>query len=611
MNKVTEVRAGDRAVTRGTRWQIDGTTMTVVAVTGIDQVIVEDAAGTRRSVRAGELRAADTDDAAPSRRFDPSAIATEDWERARQLQADLEQVGGQSELARSAIGSLSVKWGVSRATVWRRIQRFRREQSLAALIDRRPGPSRGAVYLRSDVESVIEEVARRWWHQTENATVTEIEPSVQSECRARGLPPPSRATIVRRLRVLRKNPDNFVGEARTALRERVRLMRGSYEVAQALGVVQIDHTVADVFLVDPASRAPIGRPTLTVAIDVATRCVLGICLSLEAPSALLVALCLEHAVFPKDAGLRALGATVDWPMYGRMSALHSDNGREFHSSAFRRGCDLNRIEVIYRPPATPRFGGHVERLIGTLMRRVRLLPGNSYSDALRRRPRRAEAKAMLTMADLQWYLTEEIARYHHSTHRGLGVAPRSAWERAWTREQGIELPPLPGDRMKFLRDFLPAQRRVVGREGIEFAGLKYSHPSLASQVDPGRLRVIRFDPRDLSRVYLEQPDGRYLTVPLRDGRFPALSLWEWRAIRRLDRAAAARADGDRIARILEQPEQATPALATPLRRHRRRTRRAEWQAIQALHALPVTDVSLSPTLTSPADSPDLAWEVLE
>ena len=159
------------------------------------------------------------------------------------------------------------------------------------------------------------------------------------------------------------------------------------------------HTVADVFLVDPASRQPIGRPTLTVAIDVATRSVLGICLSLEAPSSLLVALCLEHAVFPKEVWLGTMGATVEWPMYGRMRALHSDNGKEFHSSAFRRGCDLNRIEVIYRPPATPRFGGHVERLIGTLMRRVRLLPGTSYSDLLGRRPRRAELQsAALTLS---------------------------------------------------------------------------------------------------------------------------------------------------------------------------------------------------------------------
>jgi putative transposase len=57
-------------------------------------------------------------------------------------------------------------------------------------------------------------------------------------------------------------------------------MKSSYEVAAPLDVVQMDHTIADVFIVDPESRHCIGRPTLTVAIDVATRCILGTCLSL-------------------------------------------------------------------------------------------------------------------------------------------------------------------------------------------------------------------------------------------------------------------------------------------------------------------------------------------
>ena len=465
--------------------------------------------------------------------------------------------------------------------------------------------------MAADQEALIRDVARRWWRQTENATVSEIEPSVRAECTARGLASPSRATVARRLRCLRKDPDNFSGEPRAALRERVRLMRGNYEVAAALGVVQIDHTVADVFLVDPASRQPIGRPTLTVAIDVATRCVMGMCLSLEAPSSLLVALCLEHAVFPKDAWLESIGATVQWPMYGRMTALHSDNGKEFHGSAFRRGCDLNGIDVIYRPPATPRFGGHVERLIGTLMRRVRLLPGNSYSDLLRARPKRAELRASLTLDDFRWFLTEEIANYHHRTHRGLGFSPRSAWEQAWRRDTGVELPPLPGDQKTFLLDFLPTFRRVIGREGIEIFGLRYSDRTLASEVDPGRPRIIRIDPRNLSHAYLERPGGEYVRVPLRDRRWPSMSLWEWKALRKQHRAFAAGGDGEHIGKALVFLENAAGRAPTRLRRSRDAARRADWRALQAIQVLPGPAVLLEPTLVSEAASGDFAWEVLE
>jgi putative transposase len=46
--------------------------------------------------------------------------------------------------------------------------------------------------------------------------------------------------------------------------------------------VQIDHTLVDVIMVDEGDRLPIGRPWLTLAIDVASRAVLGFLVSLEA-----------------------------------------------------------------------------------------------------------------------------------------------------------------------------------------------------------------------------------------------------------------------------------------------------------------------------------------
>jgi putative transposase len=61
-----------------------------------------------------------------------------------------------------------------------------------------------------------------------------------------------------------------------------------------LETVQIDHAQADVFVVDEVHRRPIGRPWLSVAIDVATRCVVAIYLSMERPNAATVALLLTR-----------------------------------------------------------------------------------------------------------------------------------------------------------------------------------------------------------------------------------------------------------------------------------------------------------------------------
>ena len=44
------------------------------------------------------------------------------------------------------------------------------------------------------------------------------------------------------------------------------------------------------------------------------------------------------------------------------------------------GAEEYGIELIHRPVATPHYGGHIERLIGTMMGAVHLLPGTTFSD---------------------------------------------------------------------------------------------------------------------------------------------------------------------------------------------------------------------------------------
>lgn len=63
--------------------------------------------------------------------------------------------------------------------------------------------------------------------------------------------------------------------------------------------VQIDHTVINLIIFDERDRQPIGRPYLRIAIDLFTRCVPGMVVTLEAPSAVSVGLCLVHAACDK------------------------------------------------------------------------------------------------------------------------------------------------------------------------------------------------------------------------------------------------------------------------------------------------------------------------
>ncbi|WP_170644021.1 Mu transposase C-terminal domain-containing protein, partial [Acinetobacter baumannii] len=59
--------------------------------------------------------------------------------------------------------------------------------------------------------------------------------------------------------------------------------------------------------------------------------------------------------------------------------------------------------------------------------------------------------------------------------------------------------------------------------------------------------IVRYDPRDLSRVHLLAPDGRYYDLSYRDLRRPAISLWEHRlALTRLRDEGRAEINEDAI-----------------------------------------------------------------
>ena len=140
---------------------------------------------------------------------------------------------------------------------------------------------------------------------------------------------------------------------------------GKLEAAAPLAIVQIDHTKVDVTVVDPSPGFPIGRPTLTLAIDVNTRMAMGFHLSLEPPSLTAVALCLTHAVMDKTAWLAARGIEAEWPARGDTPRHSRRQRRRIPCAGFRARLRGTRIDLVYRPPGTPRFGGHIERLIGT------------------------------------------------------------------------------------------------------------------------------------------------------------------------------------------------------------------------------------------------------
>ena len=426
----------------------------------------------------------------------------------------------------SGIGDAVWELGVSRTTVWRWIRRLAAEGGrTSALVPRKRGRRNGSVMVPGDVEGIIEEHLTRYYLRRERPSLARVVTEIRSACLERGLQPPTRRTVQRRLDAMDAREVMKAREGAKAARQRFAPVTGRNRSERPLDVVQIDHTPADIILVDSFERKPIGRPWVTLAIDIATRMVTGYHVSFEAPSRLSVALCLTRAVAPKAEFLADLECNAPWPAQGKPVSIHVDNGRDFRSQAFQSACAEWGINLVYRPPGSPHFGGHVERLIGTMMGAVHLLPGTTQSSVAAKGGYDAEAMAAMTLGEFDRWFALEICRYNNSIHSSLGCTPVAKWDALAGEMSGD----IPFDMEAFRVSFLPSEQRQVRRDGIHLFDLRYWSDALAGYVGRrGGKVVVRYDPRDLSTVWVELDGGRCVEARYRNLEIPPVSLWEYR-----------------------------------------------------------------------------------
>ena len=364
--------------------------------------------------------------------------------------------------------------------------------------------------LSKAVEQLIAELLKKRYLTRQKLNLAVVHRDVARACKLQGLLVPARNTVARRIADLGTMAVMRRREGPDAVRP---LQSAGDLVPQALAPleqVQIDHTVIDLIVVDEANRQPIGRPYLTVGIDDFSRCILGMVVTLEAPSAVSAGLCLAHGACDKRPWLEGLGADVDWPMSGKPRRLLLDNAREFKSEALRRGCEQHGIEITYRPLGKPHYGGIVERLIGTAMQWIHELPGTTFSNPAERADYDSAGKAILTMRELERWLVLAVAHYHGTVHGTLQQTPAARWV------QGVPAgaSPAVAHPRAFLVDFLPVIRRKLTRTGFAIDHVHYFANALKPWIATRHQRssfVIRRDPRDISRIWVLEPEGhRYL-----------------------------------------------------------------------------------------------------
>jgi len=395
--------------------------------------------------------------------------------------------------------------------------------------------------LRIPSEQVNCRARHEAWRLLHAEYLTQARPSLLSvtekigdACESEGFSRVKRTAVRRRLKMI---PHRIVVLKREGPKaaEQQTPRPGSFLVERAWDVWQIDHTLVDVIVVDRDGR-PIGRVWLTVIIDVATRMVVAFYFGLDPPSRIRVATTLDLAVSNKGHWLAARGLEYDWPVEGLSRLLHSDRAKEFTSPSLQRVLRNHGVEWFLRPPGRTRYGGHVERLIGTLMGKCRVLPGATYSSPKARGGYDSKASARPRIDELEMYFAHQILGvYHQTKHSALGMAPLEAWQ----QKAGDRAPHIPDDMETFRLDLLPEITPTIGRRGFKAFSEEYYSSALGEAYIAGlRKAVAKYDPRDLSCLYVMVPGRGYIEVSYRVARDgPAPTLWLHKASRRGHRPA--------------------------------------------------------------------------
>ena len=502
-----------------------------------------------------------------------ATLSDEAWEHARRRAEIIAPLATLEVVGHQAADAAAQALGLSRRQVYALIRRARQGSGLVT--DLAPGQSgggKGRGRLPESVERIIRELLQKRFLTKQKRSLAAFHREVALVCKTHKLRVPARNTVALRIAALDPLKTARRREGQDASRDLQGVGGVPPAVTLPLEQIQIDHTVIDLIVVDERDRQPIGRPYLTVAIDVFTRCVLGMVVTLEAPSAVSVGLCLVHVACDKRPWLEGLNVEMDWPMSGKPRLLYLDNAAEFKSEALRRGCEQHGIQLDYRPPGQPHYGGIVERIIGTAMQMIHdELPGTTFSNPDQRGDYDSENKAALTLRELERWLTLAVGTYHGSVHNGLLQPPAARWAEAVAL---VGVPAVVTRATAFLVDFLPIIHRTLTRTGFVIDHIHYYADALKPWIarrDRWPAFLVRRDPRDISRIWVLEPEGQhYLEIPYRTLSHPAVTLWEQRqALARLRQQGREQVDESALFRMIGQMREIVTTAQKATRKARR------------------------------------------
>ena len=463
----------------------------------------------------------------------------------------------------------------SPSSIYRWLSRFRNAEDVRALIPRYDRRGSNALRQPDKLLELFSEAVQEAFDASPAAIGANIYDrllwKVDQENRLRHgehrLAMPSRRTVYRMFKRIEAYDLTTLKYGKNAADRRFRIFKNGPIVEHILQRVEVDHTPLDYFLIDDRYQLPLGRPTLTILIDVYSRFPIGYFISFSPPSVEAVVGALRHAILPKKAAKPAItGVVVEhrWPCYGVMQELICDNGMEFLGTTLEAiALDLH-IGLQFCPKRQPRFKGVIERFLKTVNYYfTHQMPGTSLARFTERGDYDPQKHAVLTLGEFT-HLFEKwlLDVYAQTVHRGIGTTPWAKWHDGLQRMT----PQLPGTLEDLRTRIGKAEVRKLNQEGLFLMGIRYAGPELEPILrtcgSGTPIRVV-YDPSDLGSILAWPPKAEHpLTIAAADPDYAkGLTEFQHKTIRKMLREQGKKAaNPQRLAEARHQLMQEVDAL---------------------------------------------------
>ena len=351
---------------------------------------------------------------------------------------------------------------------------------------------------------------------------------------------PSRSTVYRAIKRMDPYETYLQRYGVDAANKKFAIIEYGVQVLRPMERIEIDEWECDLMtlvseagLLGQLTRTQVAvleviRLVICVAIDCATRCVVGLTLSRSASSEAALRT-LEFATLDKTDIAISFGCRAGWHQGGRPETIAADMGAAFVSDDFKMGCAGLHARLINPPGGVAKLRSRIERLFGTFASHfVSRFRGRTHSNPEQRGDYDAEAEASLTDHDLLSALVTYIVDvYHKRKHAGLqGEAPADCWDRLVSK-YGL---PAPVDAMDRRAIFGAELKRRISGRGIRVFGADFTCDELRHAYKHSHQREarLRFDPLDLGWIAVEVGDRWYPAHDL-SGALSGTTFYQWSA----------------------------------------------------------------------------------